>query len=134
MEKIIIDAEGIVLGRLASFVAKQALEGKEISIVNSEKAIITGNRKNIIEKYQKKRKLGGTAQKGPYYDKPSYMILKRAIRGMLPDHRNGIGRTAFKNIKCYEGIPNEFKNSIFMKLKSPEKINYIDIKEVSKNL
>ncbi|HDH44680.1 MAG TPA: 50S ribosomal protein L13, partial [Thermococcus sp.] len=36
----VIDATGAVLGRLASIVAKRLLNGEEIAIVNSEKAII----------------------------------------------------------------------------------------------
>jgi large subunit ribosomal protein L13 len=46
-EKMIIDATNATLGRLASFVAKQALQGKKVIIVNSEKAIITGDKKGI---------------------------------------------------------------------------------------
>ena len=49
----VIDAENAILGRLASYVAKQVLKGEEIVIVNSEKAIITGNKKNIQKNYKK---------------------------------------------------------------------------------
>ena len=45
----IIDGENAVMGRLASYVAKQALQGEEISIVNCNKVLITGNKK-FIEK------------------------------------------------------------------------------------
>ena len=38
------------------------------------------------------------------------MMLKRGIRGMLPDFRKGQGKQAFQRIKCYDGIPEEFKN------------------------
>ena len=41
--KIIIDAEGEIRGRVASFAAKQALQGNEIVILNSEKALVSGN-------------------------------------------------------------------------------------------
>ena len=55
-EKIIIYATGAVFGRLCSFAAKNALEGNEVIIVNSEKTIITGNKKNIIDEYGEIRK------------------------------------------------------------------------------
>ena len=48
----VIDAEGAILGRLASEVAKRVLRGEEITIVNAEKVIITGNRDWIIKTYK----------------------------------------------------------------------------------
>ena len=48
--KIIIDANGAVFGRLCSFAAKKALEGDEVIIVNSENAIMTGNKSDLIQK------------------------------------------------------------------------------------
>jgi len=45
----IIDGANTVMGRLASFVAKEALKGEEIKVVNCEQVIITGNKK-FIEK------------------------------------------------------------------------------------
>ena len=43
----IIDGQETILGRLASNVAKMALQGEEVAVVNCEKVIITGTRKNI---------------------------------------------------------------------------------------
>ncbi|MEM0465137.1 MAG: 50S ribosomal protein L13 [Candidatus Pacearchaeota archaeon] len=133
-KKIIIDAQETILGRLASFAAKQALEGNDIIILNSEKAIISGNKKNIIEKYRKLRKKGGYSQKGPKYSKLSYRIVKRAIRGMLPDFRWGEGREALKRIKCYEGIPKEYENQEMVKIKTNKTNKFIEIKELSEKL
>ena len=107
-EKIIIDGTGAIFGRLCSYTAKQALEGNEIVIINSEKTIITGNRADVLEHYRVKKVRGGTSRKGPHYPRLSKMMLKRAIRGMLPNYRWGVGRDAFARIKCYEGIPAEF--------------------------
>ena len=45
-----IDASDTILGRLASYVAKRALEGEEVIIVNCEKCIVSGNRENIFKK------------------------------------------------------------------------------------
>ncbi len=65
----VINADGLILGRLASYAAKQALQGKKIIILNSEKVIITGKRSFIIPHYQGKRRRGGTAQKGPNFSR-----------------------------------------------------------------
>ena len=64
---IVIDATNATLGRLASFVAKQALLGKTVSVVNCEKAIVVGKESNIVAEYQKQRARGGSAFKGPYF-------------------------------------------------------------------
>ena len=134
MAKIIIDAENGIFGRLCSFAAKKALEGNEIVIVNSEKAVMTGNKKNLIEKYSILRKKGGTSLKGPKYSKIPYMMLKRGIRGMLPDHRRGQGKQAFSRIKCYQGIPIEFEGQKMIKSGHAKPKKFILLKELSEKI
>ena len=133
-KKIIIDGSEAIFGRIASFAAKKALEGNEIVIVNSEKVIITGNKKATIEKYDNLRKKGGHSQKGPRYSNLPEKMLKRGIRGMFPDHRRGIGREAFKKIRCYVGVPDEFKNEKMIKIIAPKKLKYIELKELAKKI
>ena len=72
--KIIIDANGAIFGRLCGFAAKTALKGEEVIIVNCEKALITGNKKNIIEKYKKLREKGKSSQKSPKYVRIPYAL------------------------------------------------------------
>jgi len=131
---VIINAEGAVFGRLCSYAAKQALEGNEVIIVNSEKAIMSGNKADVLAKYKKLRAKGGFSQKGPRILKAPDRILKRGVRGMLPDFRGGQGRIAFKKVRCYEGVPAEFekKEMIKMKVQMPKK--YIQLKELSERL
>jgi len=133
-KKIIIDAENGSFGRIGSFAAKNALEGNEVIIVNSEKAIITGSKKNVIEKYSILRDKGGHSQKGPKIIKIPHRILKRGIRGMLPDHRRGIGKQAFLKIKCYDGIPKEFKDEKMTKMESIKHDKFITLKELSEKI
>ena len=47
--EIIIDATDAALGRMATFAAKQALNGKKVIILNSEDAIITGKKHAILD-------------------------------------------------------------------------------------
>ena len=128
----IIDGTNAVLGRLASYVAKEALKGEELIILNSEKVIITGNKKNIKETFEKKRGRVGTGQKGPKHSRSSEKIVKRAIRGMLPNHREGRGRVAFKKIKCYVGVPKEFQNLKTIKAGKDKHSKFIHVEEISK--
>lgn len=133
---MIIDGSNLILGRLASFAAKKALMGEEIIIVNSENVLITGNRKDILEEYKHKVDLG-YVYKGPFWAKSPHLLVRRTIRGMLP-FKQDRGRKAYKNIKCYLGVPDEFKDKKFGTVKeadaSKTRAKYLQIKEISKFL
>jgi len=131
---IIIDAEGATLGRLSTNAAKRLLSGEEIAVVNSEKAIISGKKPAIKARYKEKREVG-TYRKGPFFPRMPDQIVKRTIRGMIP-YQTPHGRTAFKKLKCYIGIPKEFDGKKFEKIKHAEKqpVDYITIEELSRSL
>jgi large subunit ribosomal protein L13 len=131
---IIIDAEGATLGRLCTNAAKNLLKGEEITIINSEKAIISG-KKSMIKKRYKQKKEVGTYRKGPFFPRMPDRIVKRTIRGMIP-YQTPNGRAAFKRLKCYIGIPKEFEGKKFEKIMDAEKnpIDFITIMELSKSL
>ena len=130
----VIDGKDAILGRLASYVAKEALKGEEIAILNCEKIIITGSKRNIKENFEAKRKRVGSTQKGPKVSRLSERIVKRTIRGMLPNYREGRGREALKRIKCYVGEPAQFrdyKKTVFEE-KGNKKEKFMIVKELSK--
>ena len=81
--KIVIDGRNALLGRLASFAAKQSLLGKEISIVNCNEVVVSGKPKSIIGEYKEMRDKGGSSLKGPFFPRLPERIVKRTIRGML---------------------------------------------------
>jgi large subunit ribosomal protein L13 len=130
----IIDANGATLGRLSTDTAKRLLGGEEIAIVNSEKAIISGKKSSIKNRYKQKREVG-TYRKGPFFPRMPDMIVKRTVRGMIP-YQTPHGREAFKRLKCYVGIPKEFKDKKFEMIEEAKKqpVNYITIEELSKSL
>ena len=99
----IIDGKGLVLGRLASKVAKEALKGEEISVVNSELAVITGQKRDVLAQYALLRSVG-SKYKGPFFPRQPNMIVRRTIRGMLP-RKKTTGRDAFSRVKVYIGTP-----------------------------
>lgn len=134
MEKIVIDASETVLGRLCSYVAKEAMKGNEVVIINSNKTIITGNKKSIFEKYKQRKARGGKSRKGPNYPRLSYMILKRSIRGMLPNFRKGSGRDALSRIRCYDGVPKQFEGHKSLNIKTQTKQNFVYLKDISENI
>ena len=134
MEEIYIDATNAILGRLAAYAAKQSLQGKKVVIVNAERAIITGNKQGIVAKYIEMKQKGGTAQRGPYFSRSPARILKRTIRGMVPNYRTGRGRIAFKRILCYKGIPEEFKDKKMLKSGKEKHTKYMNLEQVSKKI
>lgn len=107
----VIDGKNAILGRLAAHVAKELIKGGEIAIVNCEQVVITGNKQRIMEELDAKRQRVGTTQKGPKVSRTSEKIVKRAIRGMLPNYRLGRGKEMFEKVKCYVGIPKEYESS-----------------------
>lgn len=129
---MIVDAENQVLGRLASNVAKKLLDGEEVLIINSEKAIITGDPKKITEKYRKKREMGDPHH-GPYFPKKPDAVLKRTVRGMLPVKKPK-GRQALKRLKTYTGNPMDQEGEKLSKSKKEIKTNYITLEELSKSM
>ncbi|MEM4605420.1 MAG: uL13 family ribosomal protein [Candidatus Pacearchaeota archaeon] len=130
--KIYVDAEGIQVGRLGSFVAKKALEGNEVIILNSEKAIISGKKENVLNEIINWRNKGGTSLKGPKVSKYPHLLLRRMIRGMLPWDKTK-GREAYKRIKCY--LSNQIKPEkeiIRLNIKKP--LKFVQLNEICKLL
>jgi large subunit ribosomal protein L13 len=112
---ITIDATELILGRLASFAAKKALLGEEIKIINSEKAVISGNKRYLLERYKAKFDRGATLF-GPYFPRRPERIVRRTIRGMLP-FKTSRGRDAYKRVMCYVGVPEELAGQKAITLK-----------------
>ena len=129
----IIDAKDAIMGRLAAYAAKEAMRGEDIAILNCEQAKITGRRLDIVEDFLKKRKKGGVVAAPTNTSRVAFKIVKRTIRGMLPDYRMGRGRVAFKKIKCYNGTPKEFESAEKISLaRQDKKGRFIRVSELSK--
>jgi len=104
----IIDATGLIVGRMATQVAKAAMMGETVAVVNSEKAIFSGRREMVLGEF-KNIENKATPYKGPFRVRLPDRILRRTIRGMLPIEK-ARGREAFKRVMCYIGVPSEFKD------------------------
>ena len=102
----IIDAEGLILGRMASVVAKRLLNGERIEIVNAESAVVSGKKKMVIKERKDFLEVGGPT-KGPFHYRRPNAIIRRTIRGMLP-RRKPRGREAYGRLKVHIGVPREF--------------------------
>src|SRR3989338_4910783 len=106
-----INAENLILGKLATNVAKRLISGETIAIANAEKSVMLGTKE--AKAYKFKVRLGiaykGMPERGPKYSNRPETIMKYAIRGMLP-MRRASGRAALRRLKIYLGLPLEFKD------------------------
>jgi large subunit ribosomal protein L13 len=137
---IVYDAKDKVLGRLASYVAKELLNGKSVAVINAEKAFITGNKRSIIKRYRVRLGLQEkeNPEHSPHWPRRSDMLVRRIIRGMLPYHKKPSGKSAFKRLKVFIGTPEQLAKfkPIIVDTKPPKSmyVDYLYIGELSKLL
>ena len=114
-EWVLIDAEGQVLGRLATTVAR-LLRGKtkpnytphvdcgdNVVIINADKVKLTGLKMDDKVYYSHSGYPGGQSETTPrkLLAKKPAAVVEKAIRGMLP--KNRLGRELFRNLYVYAG-------------------------------
>ncbi|MCK4327837.1 MAG: 50S ribosomal protein L13 [Candidatus Diapherotrites archaeon] len=106
---IVIDADGAVLGRMATRVAKSLLNGEKVVIVNAEKAVISGSKKDIYARYKQRRDRADRAnpRMGPKFPRTPDRIVRRTVRGMV-NYKTQRGARAYKNLRTFLGVPEEY--------------------------
>ncbi len=130
---IVYDADGHILGRLCSAVAQKLLAGEEVTIVNAEKAIITGNRDDVLATYKAKKDRGRGKGHGPYYPRRADLMMKRSVRGMIP-FKTPTGRDAYKRLKVFVGVPKELASTKAERVESATKFatdKYVTLGDIS---
>ncbi|MCS7108311.1 MAG: 50S ribosomal protein L13 [Sulfolobales archaeon] len=108
---VVFDAEGAILGRLATAISKALLSGYNVVVVNSEKAVVSGNPHMVIDSYRvwfEIKTLRNPYKWSPKRPRSPVAIVKRAVKGMLPKD-NWRGVMLLKNLKVYVGYPEELK-------------------------
>jgi large subunit ribosomal protein L13 len=115
----VIDAEGLVLGRLASGVAS-ILRGKNkptftpnvdtgdhVIVINSDKVVLTGNK--LEQKFYRTHSgKPGNMRETPYsvlMEKRSDFVILKAVKGMLP--KGPLGRQMLKKLRVYKGAEHK---------------------------
>jgi len=114
-EWVLVDADGLALGRLASEVAKM-LRGKHkpnytphvdcgdnVVVINASKITLSGKKWDAKEYVRHTGYPGGqrslTAKE--MFEKDPTRLIEKAVKGMLP--KNKLGAELFRNLKVYEG-------------------------------
>jgi large subunit ribosomal protein L13 len=126
----VVDADGKVLGRLATEVAT-ILRGKNkptftpymdmgdnVIVINAEKIILTGTKSQDKEYFSHSQYPGGkkfTNIRKLMKSKPEF-IIEHAVKGMLPKSR--LGREIIKNLKVYAGNvhPHQAQKPVELKI------------------
>ena len=113
---IVVDAEGMVVGRLASFVAKR-LRGKHkptytphvddgdfVVVINADKAVFTGQKREQKVYYRHTGYPGGIKETTPkriFEGRFPERVVEKAVERMIP--RGPLGRRQLKNLRVYAG-------------------------------
>ena len=128
----VVNAEGQVLGRLASRIAV-VLTGKDkpeyapfldtgdhIIVINAEKIVLTGNKEQDKAYFRHTGYPGGIRESraGKVRETHPERLIESAVRGMLP--KNHLGRAQFKKLKVYKGSrhPHEAQKPAPLALKT----------------
>ncbi|GAB0497173.1 hypothetical protein MMPV_008497 [Pyropia vietnamensis] len=103
---ITIDARGHLLGRLASTVAKELLNGQHLTVVRCEELNISGKHVRVKNKYLSflRKRMATNPKKGPIHYRSPARIFWRTVRGMLP-HKTARGAAALTRLRSFEGVP-----------------------------
>ncbi len=105
---VIVNAEGLILGRMCSKIAKRLLNGEEVIIVNAEKAVLSGRRKSKVAEAKEFLEVGAP-ERGPFhYRRPDRIVIK-TVRGMLPI-KQAKGKNALAKLRVFMGVPRDLKD------------------------
>lgn len=128
---VVLNAENKIVGRLATDISRRVKDGEEVKVVNAEKSVISGSKEEVFADYKQKYERG-SRDFGPHYPKRPDKILKRIIRGMLPDKAESLS-----NVKTYLGTPERFEDVEVPETKEGDELrnkNYVKLGEVSRHI
>jgi len=103
----LVNAEGLIVGRMCSKVAKRLLNGEEVIVVNAEKAVFSGKKKSKVAESHLFLEVGAPAR-GPFHYRRPDRFLRKTVRGMVP-FKQPKGKNAYKRLKVFMGVPVELK-------------------------
>ncbi len=135
----IVDASNLILGRMASYVAKQALDGKRVVVLNAERAVISGTKERVVARAKQKLKTRtlGNLEKSPTHPRRPDNYVRRVIRGMLPWKKTG-GKEAFRRVRVFVGTPSEYQDKPSTKIMGADasklRVPYIRVAQLSQEI
>jgi large subunit ribosomal protein L13 len=136
---IVVDATNCIAGRMCSHVSKLLLQGNRVTVVNVERAMLSGNRYKTINSYKEHLEINSVTNPihGPFHPRRPDTIISKMVRGMIPKRKSD-GIEAFKRLRVYMGVPEAMKGASMKsfddsKITKPESY-YISIAEVANQI
>ncbi len=135
----IVDASNLILGRMATYVAKRALEGKRVIIVNAERAVISGTKARVVARAKTKLKTRTLANQGkaPTHPRRPDNYVRRVVRGMLP-WKKSRGKDAFKRVRVFIGTPPDYQGKPSVKLADADasrlRVPYVSVAQLAQEI
>jgi large subunit ribosomal protein L13 len=115
-----VNAEGQIIGRMCSKIAKILLDGDEVIILNAEKAVFSGKKKSKVVEAKEFLEVGAP-ERGPFHYRRPDRFLRKTVRGMLP-FKQPKGKAAYKRLKAFMGVPAEFKDKKMISFEEAQSI------------
>ena len=129
---LLVDADGVTLGRLATKVA-MILRGKDkpqftphtdtgdfVVVVNADKVVLTGNKAAAKRYYRHSGYLGGLKSESyaEAMERHPERVIEHAVKGMLP--KTTLGRQQLRKLKVYAGPehPHQAQNPVKIDLEA----------------
>lgn len=108
-QPIVIDGKGHLLGRLATVVAKNILQGQKIVVVRAEEISISGNFHRSKLKFLSflRKRCNVKPSRGSFHYRAPSRIFWRVVRGMVP-HKTARGMNGLRKLRVYEGVPSPY--------------------------
>ena len=124
---MVIDAKGHLVGRLASIVAKQLLQGQKVVVVRCELLEVTGGLQRNRFKYLRyiDKRMNTNPSRGPFHFRAPSRMFHKAVRGMLP-RKTSRGEAALERLKVFEGVPPPYDKK--KKLVVPDALRVIRLR------
>jgi large subunit ribosomal protein L13 len=109
---MIVDAKEMVVGRLASKLAKALINDEKVTIINAENAVMIGTKNSILRKYRARvnAAVKSNPHYGPKYDRIPSKMLRKMIKGMLSNKKRTNERQ-LTNLTIYNNVPSELIGS-----------------------
>ena len=135
---VLIDAKGLVVGRLASIVALRLRgkhkptytphvdDGDNVVIINADKVVLTGRKREQKVYHHHTGYIGGIKERTAKYILESRFperVVEKAVQRMLP--HGPLGRKQFGNLRVYKGAehPHAAQNPVKLDIASMNRKN-----------
>jgi len=130
---VLIDAEGLVVGRLATIIAMRLRgkhkpsytphmdDGDHIIVINADKVVLTGRKRDQKIYYHHTGFIGGIKERSAKFileGRFPERIVEKAVERMLP--RGPLGRQQLSNLRVYKGAehPHVAQNPVTLDVAS----------------